>query len=36
MDIKRPSVWRALALAKFEALKEPEQHWGHRMDPAEV
>jgi hypothetical protein len=32
VDLKRPSVRRVLALAKVEALKEHEQHWGHVID----
>lgn len=36
MDIKRPSIWRDLALAKVVALKEREQHWGPTIDTVEV
>jgi hypothetical protein len=33
MDIKRASIWKALALAKVEVLKEPKQLWDHTVDP---
>jgi hypothetical protein len=36
MDIKGPSIWKALALGKVEALKEPKQLWDHTVDPAVV
>jgi hypothetical protein len=29
------SVWKILAPAKAEPLKEPEQRWGNTMDPVE-
>lgn len=36
MDIKRVSALTVLAVAKVEALSEPEQHWRHTVDAVEV
>jgi hypothetical protein len=36
MEIKRVTRCRVFALAKVEALTEPEQHWCCTVDPVEV
>jgi hypothetical protein len=36
MEIRRASIWKALALAKVEALKEPKQHLEYTVDPVKV
>jgi hypothetical protein len=36
MEIMSASVWRVLVLVKDKVLKEPKQHWGCIIDPAEV
>jgi hypothetical protein len=36
MDIKRVSIYSVLAVPNIEAVKEPQQHCGHTMDPVEI
>jgi hypothetical protein len=36
MEIRRASIWKALALAKVEALKEPKQRLGYTVDTVKV
>jgi hypothetical protein len=36
MDIKKVTVLTVLAVAKSEALREPELHWRHTVNAVEV
>jgi hypothetical protein len=36
MSVKRVSIYNVLAVPNIKAVKKPQQHCGHTMDPVEI